>query len=651
MDFLNGLNKRQKEAVSAISGPVLIFAGPGSGKTKVLTRRIAYLLGQKKIKPTNILAVTFTNKAALEMKQRIIALLKEAKISAFPLPQISTFHAFCVKLLRTEISILGYKQNFAISDEDDSLSLIKKTMKEKDISPDKINPRFILNAISGAKNELIDFDAYQTTAAGYFEKFISVVYESYQKSLKNNNAVDFDDIILLAVKIFQNHPRILEKYQEQYRFILADEYQDTNYAQYTLLNLLAKKYKNIFVVGDDAQGIYGWRGANIRNILEFEKDYPEAKVICLEQNYRSTQNILDAAYSVISKNIERRDKKLWTENRSGLPIASYEADNENDEADFIIQEIAKLVSAAKPAPLEYKEIAVLYRTNAQSRSIEEAFIKNGVPYKIIGNIRFYGRKEIKDLLAYLKLIANPEDLASLERIINVPPRGLGQSSQKKEILANFQRWAEPAYLQNLKKELGDKKAETLKKFRETITAFADFSQTRGLSELIEKIILKTNYENYLSESSKKPESKIENIKELLTVTEKFGETPAGQVLNGFLEESALASAEDETKTDQDAVNLMTLHSAKGLEFKIVFIVGLEEGILPHIKSTRSLSELEEERRLCYVGITRAKEKVYLAFSKSRKFLGTTQANAPSRFLYEIPEHLKEEVGKDEDNPF
>lgn len=654
--LLSGLNAQQKEAVTAVSGPILIFAGPGSGKTKVLTNRVAYLISHERITPTNILAVTFTNKAAVEMRQRIIALLRSQKIPFSSLPQISTFHSFCAKILRSEIKILGYNQNFAISDEDDSVSLIKKIMKEKEISSDKINPRFILNAISGAKNELIDTELYQTTANGYFEKMISVVYESYQQSLKSNNSVDFDDIILLVVKIFKKHPEILEKYQEQYKFILIDEYQDTNYAQYTLINLLAKKYNNIFVVGDDAQGIYGWRGANIRNILEFEKDYPAAKVICLEQNYRSTQTILDAAYSVISKNIERKDKKLWTENRAGLPLISYEAENERDEADFIVQEIKKLVaeSVNNPkgaSPLDYKEIAVLYRTNAQSRSIEEAFIKNDLPYKIIGNIKFYARKEIKDIIAYLKIIANPEDTVGLERVINVPPRGLGKSAEKKEILASFKNWKENSCQDKLTEELGSKKAQTLKKFREMIDSFVAFSQDHNLTELINKIITDTTYESYLSESAKDSEAKIENIKELLTVTTKFDDTPACETLTGFLENSSLSSPDDEDETNNDTVSLMTLHSAKGLEFKIVFIAGLEEGILPHIRSTRSLSELEEERRLCYVGITRAKEKVYLAFSKSRQFLGVTQSNAPSRFLYEIPEHLIEKTGNNNGNPF
>lgn len=654
--LLSGLNAQQKEAVTAVSGPILIFAGPGSGKTKVLTNRVAYLISREHITPANILAVTFTNKAAVEMRQRIIALLRSQKIPFSSLPQISTFHSFCAKILRSEIKILGYNQNFAISDEDDSVSLVKKIMKEKEISSEKINPRFILNAISGAKNELIDAELYQTTANGYFEKMISAVYGSYQQNLKSNNSVDFDDIILLVVKIFKKYPEILEKYQEQYKFILIDEYQDTNYAQYTLINLLAKKYNNIFVVGDDAQGIYGWRGANIRNILEFEKDYPAAKVICLEQNYRSTQNILDAAYSVISKNIERKDKKLWTENRAGLPLISYEAENERDEADFIVQEIKKLVaeSVNNPkgaSPLDYKEIAVLYRTNAQSRSIEEAFIKNDLPYKIIGNIKFYARKEIKDIIAYLKIIANPEDTVGLERVINVPPRGLGKSAEKREILASFKNWKESSCQDKLMEELGNKKAQTLKKFRETIDSFISFSQNHNLTELINKIITDTAYESYLSESAKDSEAKIENIKELLTVTTKFDNTPACETLTNFLENSSLASPDDEGETNNDAVSLMTLHSAKGLEFKIVFIAGLEEGILPHIRSTRSLSELEEERRLCYVGITRAKEKVYLAFSKSRQFLGVTQSNAPSRFLYEIPEHLIEKIGNDTDNPF
>lgn len=647
MDILKGLNDKQKEAVTTISGPVLIFAGPGSGKTRVLTHRIAYLVGKEKIKPENILAVTFTNKAASEMKQRIFELLRSQNIFFSSVPQISTFHSFCVKVLRSEIEKLGYAGNFIISDDEDALSLVKKIMRDKEISIDKISPRSLLSAISGAKNELIDSDLYQNTANGYYEKLICGIYDSYQKALKLNNTLDFDDLILLTVKIFQEHPQILEKYQKKFRYILIDEYQDTNYAQYVLVNLLAQKYKNIFVVGDDAQGIYGWRGANIRNILEFEKDYPQAKVICLEQNYRSTQNILDAAYSVISKNIERRDKKLWTENRSGFPLVSFEAENEIEEANFVAEEIQKLTSVMDSKQniktYKFKDIAVLYRTNAQSRSLEEAFIKQGIPYKIIGGIKFYARKEIKDIIAYLRLAANPSDLLSLERVINIPVRGLGKTVRQKEIFINFGRWRDKSYINYLKEKIGDKKAETLKNFSEMINNFTDFSKNNKLTELIEKIIQDTDYEKYLENSTKDPEARIENVKELLSVSEKFNSEPASRIINEFLEEAALVSGEDEIDSDKDAVNLMTLHSAKGLEFEIVFITGLEEGILPHIKSTRSLSELEEERRLCYVGITRSKEKVYLAFSRSRKFLGTTQSNAPSRFLYEIPEHLIKKI--------
>ena len=589
-DILANLNPRQKEAVKTTKGPILVLAGPGSGKTRVLTHRIAYLI-QKGIKPQNILAVTFTNKAAGEMKERVAKLCGK-------MPFIGTFHAFCVKILKTE-----YNKNFVIYDESDQLSLIKKTIKELQIDKEQFKPAIISSKISSLKNELIDPLTSSRQAENYFEETIAKVYEAYQKHLKKINALDFDDLIMKTVELFQKSPKILEKYQEKYKYILVDEWQDTDTAQYVLINLLAKKYKNICVVGDDAQSIYGFRGADFRNILNFEKDYSEAKAVILDQNYRSTQNILDTAHKVISKNIYQKEKKLWTENPQGKPIIVTETVNETEEAEFIIQEIKKLSArgplrseASRPA-LGWKDFTVLYRTNAQSRALEEALIRHNIPYKIIGGIKFYQRKEIKDILACLRLIVYPNDFASLERI---------------------------------KKFLGRRMSET------------KFSEEKSPTETLRLILKKTNYRNYLERTYNKkfyreniPEYEVrwQNVQELFTVMKQHDN------LNTFLETVALLSETDEINTKNNLIHLMTLHAAKGLEFPVVFITGCEEGIFPHSKSLLDSAHLEEERRLCYVGITRAKERLYLSFTQRRTIYGITQANPPSRFLNDIPEEL------------
>ena len=590
-NILANLNPKQKEAVTTTEGPLLILAGPGSGKTACITHRIAYLI-QKGVKPENILAVTFTNKAAGEMRERVACLAgRQAKLCG-RMPYIGTFHAFCVRILRTCLPARQeeYNKNFVIYDETDQLSLIKKLLKELEIDKEQFKPNVIAAKISNLKSELISPSTSSGQAENYFEETIAKVYEAYQKHLKKINALDFDDLIMKTVELFNEFPKILQKYQIKFEYILVDEYQDTNTSQYVLINLLAKARRNICVVGDDAQSIYGFRNADFRNILNFERDYPEAKVVILDQNYRSTQNILDTAHQVISKNIYQKEKKLWTENSQGEPITMTEAADETEEAEFVVQEIKKLQKAPR-------DFVILYRTNAQSRALEEALIRHNIPYKIIGAIKFYQRKEIKDVLAYLRLILYPKDEVSLERIkkISCPaPNDIG-------------RQKDPAKILNL-------------------------------------ILKQTKYKNYLEKKYNKklyrenlPEYEIrwQNVLELFSVIKQYDD------LNSFLEHVALLSESDEVETKKNLVNLMTLHAAKGLEFPVVFITGCEEGIFPHSRSLLEPAQLEEERRLCYVGVTRAKKYLYLTFTKKRTLYGITQANPPSRFLSDIPEHLIE----------
>ena len=647
MDILEGLNEQQKEAVTIANGPLLIIAGAGSGKTKTLTHRVAYLIKNHGVNPRNILAVTFTNKAAGEMRERILKILYPEVSHNFKynlyhnndqLPTIGTFHAICSKILRSEIEVLGYGKSFHIIDDQDQQTLMKRVLKELEIDPQQFNPRAILAAIGKAKNELITSEEFGSHANGYYEEIVAKAYKRYQLQLKENNGLDFDDIIMFMVQIFQKFPKVLEKYQKQFKYILVDEYQDTNRAQYLLINMLAGKHRNLCVVGDDWQSIYKFRGADIQNILNFEKDYPEAKVIHLEQNYRSTQIILDAAYGVISKNINRKDKKLWTEKEAGHPVTSFEAEDERDEAEFVAHEIKK-----EGAP--YSKYVVLYRTNAQSRVIEETFLKKSVPYRIIGGIKFYQRKEVKDMVAYLRLISNYNDAISLGRIINEPKRGLGNISLKKwlgiaresktnPIEAKLETTNEEYHLLSAKKDAVAKLCEFIKRMKEI--------QTRiPLADFIEKVFKESGYEKMLLSEGIEGEVRSENVRELITVAQKYDENKEDyiNILDAFLEEVALASDVDNVDQNQDAVHLMTLHSAKGLEFPTVFIVGLEEGILPHSRSMLSHAEMEEERRLMYVGLTRAKEKIYLLFTRQRSIFGSTQMNSPSRFLDDIPESL------------
>jgi DNA helicase-2/ATP-dependent DNA helicase PcrA len=687
-DILTNLNPEQRRAVETTLGPILIIAGAGSGKTRTLTHRVAYLIKEKGINPQNILAVTFTNKAAGEMKERITKLMdtNDRRINtnhefiARSLPVIGTFHSICVRILRREIDKLGYKKSFNIFDDQDQLGLLKKILKKLEINADQFNPYSFLDTISKAKNELINSEQFLEGVSGYYEEMAGKVYEAYQKELKANNALDFDDLIMLAVKLFQKYPQILEKYQRTFQYILVDEYQDTNHAQYILINLLAKAHRNLCVVGDDWQSIYGWRGANVQNILSFEKDYPEAQVTHLEQNYRSTQVILDAAYGVISKNINRKDKKLWTEKSGGNLLVSYEAEDEKEEAEFVAREIINMVSGNSTGSLDYardgksyafSDFAVFYRTNAQSRALEEMFLKKSIPYRIIGGIKFYQRKEIKDIIAYLRLIQNPADYISLERIINEPRRGIGDKTldlwnkiAKEENLdfievgikiSNFQfpisKKIQNPNNQNLEKlrtknyKLQTNKLDSIVKFCDFIKRMSEVKDRIKLADLILKVIKESSYEKYILESEQ-GEERFENIQELLTVAQKFDRMKESSPLEAFLEEVALVSDTDKIDQRQNAAHLMTLHSAKGLEFPVVFIVGLEEGILPHSRSMLSPLEMEEERRLMYVGITRAKEKVYLVFTRERNIFGSTQVNPPSRFLDDIPAHLLQNA-KDE----
>jgi len=625
MNILASLNLKQKQAVTLIKGPVLVISGPGSGKTRCLTHRIAHLI-QQGISPANILAVTFTNKAAQEMKERVENLLLDNNtFQSTYLPTIGTFHAICLQILRREIDRLNYQKNFIIYDGADQLSLIKKVIKDQQINTEQFKPGLAHETISRAKDELIDCQAYQAQAQEYFPQTIAKIYLAYQTALKKANALDFDDLIMLTVQLFQKEPGILEKYQEKWQYILVDEAHDTNISQYTLINLLAEKYKNIWLISDPDQSIYSWRGADFRNILNFEKDYPETKVILLEENYRSTKNILAASEQIISKNAQRKKKKLQTKNPTGSLINIVETANEKEEGDFLIEEITNL---SQVSGFKFQDFTVLYRTNAQSRAVEEAFLKANLPYKIIGTVRFYERKEIKDILAYLKLIINLNDLVSCQRIINVPPRRLAKY-QKYQGLSLLGTVPEPP--------------EPLKKFYQLINEFRQTSQKMPLTKLIKTIIEKIDYQKYIRDGQEEGEKRWENIQELFTVASKYDRVKPGLGLEKFLEEVSLLSNHDEVETNKNLVNLMTLHCAKGLEFPVVFIVGCEEGIFPHSRSFANPEQMEEERRLCYVGVTRAKQRVYLIFTQQRQLYGQTMVNPPSRFVLDIPEYLVNKV--------
>jgi len=631
--IFQGLNEKQIEAVRTINGPVLVISGPGSGKTRCLTHRIAHLIASG-IQPENILGVTFTNKAAAEIKERITKLLDH---KAGQQPMLATFHSLGVRILRREISHLGYGERFTILDDQDQTAVVKKIMINLEIDTKKFNPAAILNAISKIKTALKLPNEYHPNPNDFFAKLVSRIYQPYQEELKKMNALDFDDLIVLTVKIFQQHPEVLEKYQDRWQYILVDEYQDTSHDQYKLITLLAQKNRNLFCIGDDAQSIYRFREADIRNILNFQKDYPDGTVIMLEQNYRSTKNILAAAQSVITNNKAQIPKTLWTDNTAGEKIIVQETINERDEALHVIETMRELMGRGH----SLKDFVVLYRTHAQSRAMEEGLIAENFPYQIIGGIRFYERKEIKDILAYVRFLQNPTDAISFERIANVPVRGIGRitldkilNAEKGTILDNLE-WI----VQN-----NGKPTSSIAQFLVTLKGIQGRMDKYTTTQLIKKIIKEVDYEDYLKNLTglayENADERIENLKELLTVSAKYDELgPAG--VNTFLEEVALLQQTDKLEDDDKKVTLMTVHSSKGLEFPVVFVLGMEEGIFPHSRSLFEPKELEEERRLCYVAITRAKNRIYLTHAKYRHIFGSSQANIPSRFLGEMPQNILE----------
>ncbi|MCZ0755945.1 DNA helicase PcrA [Anoxybacillus sp. J5B_2022] len=643
--LLANLNREQQEAVRTTEGPLLIMAGAGSGKTRVLTHRIAYLMAEKHVAPWNILAITFTNKAAREMKERVQALVGGAAEDIW----ISTFHSMCVRILRRDVDRIGINRNFSILDTTDQLSVIKHILSEKNIDPKKFDPRAILGTISSAKNELLSPEQFAKKAGSYYEKIASDVYTEYQQRLLRNHSLDFDDLIMTTIHLFERVPEVLEYYQYKFQYIHIDEYQDTNKAQYRLVKMLAEKLQNICVVGDSDQSIYRWRGADIQNILSFENDYPNAKVILLEQNYRSTKRILQAANEVIENNYNRKPKKLWTENPEGQKIVYYDAMSETDEAQFVVGKIKEYVESGKR---RYSDFAVLYRMNAQSRIVEEMLLKANIPYKIVGGLKFYDRKEIKDILAYLRLIANPNDDISFIRIINVPKRGIGASSLEKVShyatangLSLFQALGE---LEEI--GLSARIAAPLNEFRRQIEHWGQMQEFLSVTELVEEVLEKSGYRDMLrAEKTLEAQSRLENIDEFLSVTKHFENVNEDKSLIAFLTDLALVSDIDQLNAPEEkgseAVVLMTLHSAKGLEFPVVFLIGMEEGIFPHSRSLDNEEEMEEERRLAYVGITRAEEELFLTSAQMRTLFGRTAMNPLSRFVVEIPDELVEQVHK------
>ncbi|WP_078550241.1 DNA helicase PcrA [Litchfieldia alkalitelluris] len=645
--LLSGLNPQQQEAVKATDGPLLLMAGAGSGKTRVLTHRIAYLMAEKEVAPWNILAITFTNKAAREMKDRVAAIVGGAADEIW----ISTFHSMCVRILRRDIDRIGISRNFSILDTGDQLSVIKSILKEKNLDPKKNDPRSILGSISSAKNELMTPEEYAKQAGGYYEQTVSDVYTEYQRKLKKNQSLDFDDLIMTTIQLFQRVPEVLANYQRKFQYIHVDEYQDTNHAQYLLVKLLAARFKNICVVGDSDQSIYRWRGADIANILSFEKDYPNAQMIMLEQNYRSTKRILEAANKVIERNSNRKPKNLWTENDEGSKLSYYRADSEALEAQFVAGKIRELVNSGKR---KLSDIAILYRTNAQSRVMEEVLLKSNLNYTIVGGTKFYDRKEIKDLLAYLRLIANHDDDISFARIVNVPKRGVGATSVDK--IANYAITTDLSLYEALADielvGLSGKVTKSLHEFRSQISNWGQMQEYLSVTELVEEVLDKTGYRDMLkNEKTIEAESRLENIEEFLSVTKNFEEKNEDKSLIAFLTDLALVAdidkldEDEEDQSKNESLILMTLHAAKGLEFPVVFLIGLEEGVFPHSRSLMEEAEMEEERRLAYVGITRAEEDLYITNAQMRTLFGRTSMNPVSRFVGEIPEELLENIGE------
>ncbi len=637
MKILENITESQKEAITHIDGPLLVIAGAGSGKTRVITRRIGHLI-EKGIDPLNILAITFTNKAANEMKERLDEFLDQKGM------WISTFHAMCARILRNEIELLGYSKHFSIYDTSDQLTCIRSVMNELNLDTTNWRPSSIAASISNAKNELLSIDKFSEYRSGYYNKIVASVYARYQKSLEANNALDFDDLLFKVVHLFENYPEVLEKYQNKFKYILIDEYQDTNHAQYVITQLLSQKYKNICATGDPDQSIYGWRGANIQNILNFERDYADAKIVRLEQNYRSTKIILNVASEVIKNNRSRKPKSLWTQNNEGNRVRMIHCEDENIEARETASYITEFVNNGN----KHSDIAIFYRTNAQSRVFESYLRKEGIPYSIVGSVEFFQRKEIKDILAYLKLCLNPSDDLSFERIVNVPPRGIGPTTMKR-----LREWV---FVQNINlleamsrvQEIPDikpKNARILEKFCNIFSKLYKLP-TYPVMEFMRHVIDGIGYTDYLKNTyDNDGGERLENIEELVNAAREYDISNPNGSLQGFLEEVSLISDIDKWNDNAETVTLMTLHAAKGLEFPIVFITGLEEGLLPHSQSKDSDDEIEEERRLCYVGITRTQKELFLTHTRYRTKFGQRTPCIPSRFLGEIPEDSIEVIDK------
>ena len=629
-NFFSDLNPEQSRAVKTVDGPLLILAGAGSGKTKTLTHRMAYLIESDKAKPPNILAVTFTNKAASEMRERVAKLLGQNPNNRLFMPFLGTFHSICARLLRQDGDAIGVPNNFIIFDDSDQQTAIRRAIKDLHIDEKVVTPRAIGSIISSSKNEMIEPETYLSLASGPLQKAAANIYPHYEKLLKEANALDFDDLILKTIILLSKNKEIREKWQSQFSYVMIDEYQDTNAAQYKLMKLLINKNNNIAVVGDDWQSIYSWRGADFKNILNFERDYPKAAVIKLEQNYRSTKAILDAAHAVIEKNTQRSDKKLWTAAGEGQPVHILQLSNERAEAEAIV---TRINAAVNTGIWNYQDFAILYRTNAQSRAIEDIFVRYNMPYRIVGGLRFYDRKEIKDVMAYLRLIYQPEDRVSFERIVNVPTRSIGAKS-----LFDFFEWQQ---INNFTLEIAleridehptlmPKAKKGLNELNNILKNSREIAQEVSLSQLVDGLLRRLDYYNYLDDGTIQGQSRVENVKELLSVTQDYQDLG----LDGFLEEIALISDLD-TDFGKGTVTLMTLHAAKGLEFPVVFMTGMEETIFPHSRALYENSDMEEERRLCYVGMTRAKEELYLTYASSRLLYGGMQHNPPSRFLSDI----------------
>lgn len=641
---LKSLNKEQFEAATTTEGPLLILAGAGSGKTRVITYRIAHMIKDLDISPFSLLAITFTNKAANEMKQRVQELIGDVALNMW----IGTFHSLCVRILRRDIDKIGYNRSFVIYDTTDQLSLLKDCVKRLNLREDTFKPRSLLSAISNAKDKMIGPAEFEVVYGTDFRlSRIAKVYTLYQQRLKENNALDFDDIIFKTVELLQQYKDVREFYQEKFRYIMVDEYQDTNHSQYLLINILASKYKNLCVVGDDDQSIYGWRGADISNILNFERDNPTSLIVKLERNYRSTEIILNGANSVIAKNTARKDKKLWTQLKEGEKINLHKASDEKAEGGFIATEILRRQDKEQRS---LRDFAVLYRTNAQSRAIEEALIKCSVPYRIFGSLKFYDRKEIKDIMAYLRLISNPLDDIALKRIINVPKRGIGiKTIEKLEERAAYTGESLYSVIFDASElDLSTKVKTTLKKFTAIINSFMDMKELIPLNDLLEKVIENTGYKKELDEEeTDEARSRLENLEELKSVVLEYEQNSEEKSLEEFLSSVSLMSDLDQLDQQENYVTLMTLHSAKGLEFPVVFMAGVEEGVFPLSRSVMEENQLEEERRLCYVGMTRAKEILYMTYAQQRTLYGKTNYTRASRFIDEIDEELFEKDAKKE----